>query len=276
MSDIRITTEQAKVIAERMGKCSERMNDITVTTSSAVQLIESSTRNSSITNVSSKMKAVTNKMKSTASALRANVKLMSLIVSVVEALEKKIKDMLPNTKNLIPDWAKKTSGKGLNYFYAENGVEGQVYKWNEPGVLSCTYYTLRKLRERGLGFPFKVTGKGNGGQWFDNCSDSAKKYPGRDSLANLYNEYGKSGLPVKNIVVSFSGGKYGHVVLIDSMYKNPKTGELMVEWSDMSGTKEFPIINNENGSNPAIKRTLSQFLNYYGKKTVNGAVLIGE
>lgn len=280
MSEIKLTTEQLLNIANKMSQCSERMNDITVTTSSAVQLIESSTRNSSITNVSSKMKAVTKKMKSTTNELKANYKLLSFIVAVFEAAEKKIKDMIPDTTNLIPDWAKKTDSRGLNYYTAENGAKGYVSKWNDDAHtrLSCTYYTLRRLRERGLGFPFKVPGQANGGQWFDNCSDSAKKYPGADCLTNLYNEYGKNGATVKNIVVSFSGGTYGHVVLIDSIYKDPTTGEIMVEWSDMTRTKEFGAISSENGSNPPIKRTVAEFMKYYSNigNSVNGAVLIGQ
>lgn len=277
MSEIKLTTEQVLSIAGRMSKCSERMNDITATTSSAIQLIENSTRNSSITNVSSKMKAVTKKMKSTTNELKANYTLLTYIVAFFKAVEKKIKDMLPDTKNLIPEWAKKTDPRGLNYYTAENGVSGHVCKTNDDGFLSCTYYTLRRLRERGLGYPFKVQGQGHGRQWFDNCSDSAKKYPGADCLTNLYNEYGKNGLPVKNIVISFGGGKYGHVVLIDAIYKDPKTGELMVEWSDMINYKSlgFKKLKDENASNPTVIRTLSDFKKCYSS-SINGAVLIGE
>ncbi|MBR6253902.1 MAG: hypothetical protein IKR22_00560 [Clostridiales bacterium] len=267
MSEIRISTESVKSLAVKMRGCADRMGVIETNTINATKLIENGVLNSSIGNMNSKMAALRKKVTKLHTDLEGNYDLLMFIAQKFEEADHP-------TRNLIPDWAKEKFNDS-RYYRAENGSSGYVYYRNGGGEVSCTYYTLHKLKDRGLGFPFKYAGGANGGNWFNNCSDSAKKYPGNDCLTNIMNEYGASGKPVQNIVISM-GGNPGHVLLIDKMYKDPNSGQIMVEWSDMC----YPfnkIYGDVNTLNPTKNVTLDQFKKYYSwGGNISGAVLIGE
>ena len=156
-----------------------------------------------------------------------------------------------------------------------NGKTGRICTWNRPGELSCTYYTLRKLNERGLSFPC-VSGPGNGRDWYYNfdTASGAPSFGGANALNDLANNLS---LPQENIVVSFESNTSidlkhcGHVMLIDKMYKD-SNGNTIVEWSD-----NWPSISNVNGYNPTKTATLEQFKNQYRQYNGNpvGVVVVG-
>ena len=253
-----------------MRGCADRMGVIETNTINATKLIENGVLNSSIGNMNSKMAALRKKVTKLHTDLEGNYDLLMFIAQKFEEADHP-------TRNLIPDFAKETFSNA-NYYRAENGQIGSVAYRNNGGEVSCTYYTLHRLRERGLGFPFAVTGRANGGFWFSSCSDSAKKYAGADCLTNIFNEYGASGKPISNIVLSMGGSSTsaGHVLLIDKMYKDPQTGQIMITWSDMC----YPfkkIYGDVNTQNEPMTVTLDQFKKYYSwGGNINGAVLIGE
>ena len=174
-------------------------------------------------------------------------------------------------KGLYPD----ANGVWGEYVFLSNGKVGRICTWNRPGELSCTYYTLRKLNQRGLSFPC-VAGPGNGRNWYSNF-DTASGVPsfgGANALEDLVNNLS---LPQENIVVSFETNTStdlkhcGHVMLIDKMYRD-SNGNIMFEWSD-----NYPSIANVNGSNPTKTATLAQFRSQYSRYNGNpeGVVVVG-
>ena len=270
MNEIKISTEFIRSLADKMHTCADHIHLATTMICDATASIESGVINSSIYNVNTKMATLRKRIKNLQTSTEANVQLLILIADTFEEADKSMKD-------LIPDWAKETFTNS-NYYRAENGQVGYVSFRNDDNAVSCTYYTLHRLREKGLGFPFRITGYANGGSWFDCCSDVAKKYAGDDCLINIYNEYCTKGREAKNIVVSmYSTSSAGHVILIDRMFKNPETGEIMIEWSDMC----YPfskIYGDVNTINQSKTVTLAEFRGYYSSWAgpFKGAVLIGE
>ena len=188
-------------------------------------------------------------------------------------------------KDLAPD----TNGIYGPYVYHRDGSLGRVCEWNIEGQqLSCTYYTLRKLNERGLSYPC-TGGPGNGSQWYTNFDRESglPNYDGNNALVDLANNLT---LPQENIVVSFAGGPAltlgdgtkiipGHVLLIDEIYRDGN-GNVKVKYSDMfysepgMGTK---YITSLNGKNPQVEKTLEDFMSSYNKSNgnINGVAVIG-
>lgn len=172
-------------------------------------------------------------------------------------------------KNLAPD----ANGVYGPYVYHRDGSLGRVAEWNVTGQLSCTYYTLRKLNERGLSYPC-VDGPGNGSKWYANFDHESglPNYGGNGALTDLANTLT---LPQENIVVSFdndpSGKGWGHVLLVDEMYRDGN-GSVRVKYSD-----NYPNITSLNGSNPQKDKTLEEFMSHYNKYNgnINGAVVMG-
>lgn len=169
-----------------------------------------------------------------------------------------------------------------NVVYHSNGKPGgQVYYFNDGSHindttgtrLSCTYYTLRQLNERGLSFPCK-SGPGSGGSWFYNFDEQSglPTYEGGNALEQLANS---RSLPQENIVVSFPlSSPDGHVLLIDRIFRDVD-GEIKVVYSDM-----YPYINNVNGKNAPCNppETLAQFKDKYrrrGHGDITGIVVVG-
>ena len=217
---IQASSEYIKSLAAAMSDCAELMNDILDHTSAAAELLEIGTKNGSIENMSGKMSALKKKEKKLNSYLESYPKLLMRIAYEMEKLENKL-------KNQVPDWAKETKPGLPNWYLAKNRTWGSVEQYNKREGkitgLSCTWYTLRRLREKGLGFPFKINGQANGGEWFKTASDEdAKKYPGTDCLDKLFMDYGIAGTVINNIVVSM-GANPGHVLLIDKMYFDSET-----------------------------------------------------
>lgn len=182
----------------------------------------------------------------------------------------------------IPEYAKKNvapDAKGIYgpYVYHKDGTMGKVCEWNYPGQLSCTYYTLRKLNERGVGYPC-IAGPGNGNQWYSNFDTSCElpRYSGNNSLYDLSN----GELPQDNIVVSFPSNpsndpeikKCGHVMLIDRMEKD-ESGNVWVSYSD-----NWPNITTLNGSNEVKRVRIDSFMQSYNRSngSINGIVVMGR
>lgn len=195
--------------------------------------------------------------------------------------EKEVKIEPEYEKKTLPPWTKSQKTQDdryRSYYIAEDGEPGAVFIWNYEKVdqqLSCTYYTLRKLRERGLGFPFKVTGQANGNEWYDNCADvdGVKKYEGTDALKNIMEDKTLK-KPVKNVVVSL--GKIdgtNHVVLIDEIYE--KEGEDGKKYFEMTYSDMNPDITTMNGSNAQETVKLDKYLETNNtKQKIIGAVVI--
>lgn len=158
---------------------------------------------------------------------------------------------------------------------AQNGGWARVCTWNVPGELACTFYTLRKLRERGLGYPFLHAGT-NGNQWFENCDGSVPEAGGLRCVETLFSQYGE----LTNVVVCFPTnpdptgqlGRVGHVVLIDRVYRSPQDGMLHVVFDDHRN------YSTPDGTWPAEDITYDDFLARYqswGNGTPTGARYIG-
>ena len=184
----------------------------------------------------------------------------------------------------LPDYALQGLEPDVNGIYGpfvhhRDGSLGSVCEWNdkERTELSCTYYTLRKLNERGLSYPC-VSGPGNGANWFENfdVESGLSRYEGNNALEALASD-SSHGLPQENIVVSFSSNpvsglqECGHVLLIDRIYRN-ENGAVIVQWSD-----NWPSISSLNGSNPVQEMVLEQFMGKYNSSNgeIKGAVVIG-
>ncbi len=176
---------------------------------------------------------------------------------------------IATTEGILPEWAK-APGATTAHYTAADGTVGSVYEYNRTGQLSCTYYTLRRLRERGLGFPFKTAGNASGGYWYGNCTDDVPKYGGSNCFDDLA---ASQELPVKNVVVSFpEPSPWGHVVLIDEISRDAN-GTVQIIYSDM-----WPDIADLNGTNKTEVRTIEGFkqryLPYNG--AVTGCVIVGS
>lgn len=284
MSDILLSSEFIQALTQKVGECAKYMSTIEKNTRKANKLIESGSWNSSAENMHSKMSSLETRTKNLHDNLEANYAVFQKISKIIVELNNKIKKMqedIDAMSNLLPDWAKRSFpiSEGYKYPYiAQNGQAGSVYTRNNDNAVSCTYYTLHRLHERGLGFPFKIPGKAHGGQWYDSAADIVPKFPGKNCLIDLFNKYGQNGVPIENIVVSMnSTSSVGHVVLIDKMYMDPDTNKIMVVWSDMIGTKPFKrLYGDVNETNKPITRTIEEFQStFYNSKNFNGAVLIG-
>ncbi len=171
----------------------------------------------------------------------------------------------------LPEWAKK-QGATPAYYAGADGTEWNVAEYNKDGTVSCTYYTLRRLRERGLGFPFKTaaSGEANGGNWFANCTGDVSKYEGANCFDDLV---ASRELPVKNVVMSCSEpSPWGHVMLIDEITTDAE-GHVIFISSDT-----YPPMKNINASNEAKVRQKKEFEDWYTKwnGSIIGCVVIGE
>lgn len=179
----------------------------------------------------------------------------------------------------LPEYATKDVAPYPNGIYGpvvywRDGRYGRVAEWNDEGMtqLSCTYYTLRKLNERGISFPC-TGGPGNGGSWmyyFDTEAGLPYSMAGYNSLEELFS---KNGLPQDNIVVSCSSiyaPDSGHVLLID--HAKVEGNDIKVTFSD-----NYPNISSLNGRNEPETLTLEQFCQRYGvdRGTILGAAILG-
>lgn len=190
----------------------------------------------------------------------------------------------------LPDYALQglypnANGIWRNVVVHRDGSQGAVYYFNDGSSvndttgndLSCTYYTLRKLNQRGLSYPC-TGGPGNGADWYKNFDKKSglPHYSGADALTKLIDNLT---LPQENIVVSYASNSSskaylktcGHVMLIDRIYRD-ENGVVYIESSD-----NWPDISNVNGSNPVKKRTFNEYMNYYSKYNgnINGVAVIG-
>lgn len=172
----------------------------------------------------------------------------------------------------LPDYVYRNVAPGPDGIYGpivywRDGRYGSVAEWNLTGEMSCTYYTLRKLNERGISFPC-VGGPGNGGTWmnyFDTESGTPYSMAGDGALNELFTS---NTLPQDNIVVSCSGiTDEGHVFLIDHVFRD-ENGQIMCTFSD----NYPPIYNDLNGTNPPITISLDELNSRYG---IYGAAILG-
>lgn len=178
----------------------------------------------------------------------------------------------------LPEYTKNFANPDDNHVQWKNGGCGSVSYRNWDGKLSCTYYTLRKLKERGLGYPC-IGGPGNGNSWYKNFDKDSglPNASGEDALQKLA---GSLQLPQENIVVSFDKEKYGHVLLIDEMYRDAN-GNVRVKYSEMFGyAKVGSKLANLNDKNPQVDLELNAFISRYKTGggmgyTINGAAVLG-
>lgn len=165
-----------------------------------------------------------------------------------------------------------------------DGTIGYVSYYNDPDTrtqLSCTYYTVRKLNERGLAYPCKG-GPGSGANWYGNFDTESglKSYGGNNALYELV---GGLSLPQENIVVSFASNtgktedfrKHGHVMLIDKIYM--ENGEYWVQYNDTYDDVNKKIVSGINDTNDTRWKTLDDFMSYYNRYNgaINGIVVMG-
>lgn len=279
MAKIRVETERLKVIATHLEEHNNDLYAIRCRIAASTYYIEKGAKNWSVQNITGKMNALTSEM--------------SNLVERFDGIIAKLNDAVVQNEEIstviqskIPDWAIQIpSGyEGRrNYYKGEDGIVNCVFLRNAGNEISCTYFTMWKLRERNLGFPFKTgqAGEGNGGKWFNNCSiDDKYKFAGSTCLEDMYGEYGKYGGTLNNVVVSFmppSGNSTGHVVLLDEIYKDSE-GTIRVKWTDMGYPFDQFYDPNEIGdrASNAWDMTLEDFESKYKMNECVGAVLVGD
>lgn len=188
------------------------------------------------------------------------------------------------------DWTRQlqkyNNSDGLPMIYAKTSDQRKVgiARYNiydgegsSQNQVSCTYYTLRKLNERGLGFPFKTEVSPDGKNWYANCVDTIPKAEGAGSIQSLVNRHGA---PLENIVVSFEPN---HVLLIDKAYYDA-SGQLKVSYSDMYDWEHVGQgaghLTDENASFNAVEQSIDEFINRFssgeGSSGIVGSVLVGS
>lgn len=172
-----------------------------------------------------------------------------------------------------------------------SGGDPSVDQYNDnSGWVSCTFMTLYQLHSKGLGYPFEHIGGTNGGQWFDNYAGAPEnRYTGVDGFRQMIAEYMASDQtePLRNVVVSFDSGQYGHVMLIDGIHKNGEITFRDNSWGDGFGTRLYAEYDSAEGftTDAAMKAVdnapvhgmqVEEFLRHYGYMHMNGAVIIGN
>lgn len=197
-------------------------------------------------------------------------------------------------QNQLPDWALEYDENDLeiiNYFNADGDgpFKHRICTHNLPdqnGVqaVSCTYYTLRKLRDKGLGFPFQLNntsdGNWNGGQWYEN-SIGVEKAAGSTSIQQLLDTFGGKDKSLENVVVSFSGTSLGsHVLLLDKVFVD-FNGVTQVSYSDNTNWIEGGVLTDVNKTTPIVQESLDDFIKRYTIDNsifgnIIGSVLIGR
>lgn len=179
------------------------------------------------------------------------------------------------------DWIRQYDDIYSESIPAQDGGWHQICDHNTVDTVSCTFYTIRKLRERGLGFPFASSSAYyDGKDWYDNCikTDDVPKAPGEDAIETLLSGRGS----LENVVVSFpasAGNECGHVMLIDKVFQDPLTGKTMVTFSDnYDWANNGGYLNDVKGYTKACTWTLEYFKQTYITLNggMNGAVLIGS
>lgn len=159
-----------------------------------------------------------------------------------------------------------------------------VFLWNTEGEqVSCTYHTLKRLRDKGLDYPFKDAGGSHGGgSWYTNCDRGlAEVREGYNAIEQLIQEYG---VPLENVVIDFPPQvdryghveRYGHVMLIDRIYKDGDTYK--VDFTEMinkdTGASQRDL--NSNGFEH-LGWSLEDFHSGYGGNgPIAAATLIGK
>ena len=174
------------------------------------------------------------------------------------------------------------------YYYQDDASGGDpaVAPFNdESGWVSCTFSTMYRLHKKGLGYPFATVGNTSGGQWFDNYAGAPEnRYTGVDGFRQMINEYMASDQtePLRNIVVSFDSGEYGHVMFIDGIHKDGEITFYDNSWgagfetklyaNDLSLESAMAAVDNA----PVHGMQVEEFLQHYGYMHMNGAVIIGN
>ena len=174
------------------------------------------------------------------------------------------------------------------YYYQDDASGGDpaVAPFNDnSGWVSCTFSTMYRLHKKGLGYPFATVGNTSGGQWFDNYAGAPEnRYTGVDGFRQMIAEYMASDQtePLRNIVVSFDSGEYGHVMLIDGIHKDGEITFYDNSWgsgfetklyaNDLSLESAMTAVDNA----PVHGMQVEEFLKHYGYMHMNGAVIIGN
>lgn len=174
------------------------------------------------------------------------------------------------------------------YYYQDDASGGDpaVAPFNDnSGWVSCTFSTMYRLHKKGLGYPFATVGNTSGGQWFDNYAGAPEnRYTGVDGFRQMIAEYMASDQtePLRNVVVSFDSGQYGHVMLIDGIHKNGEITFYDNSWgagfetklyaNDLSLESAMAAVDNA----PVHGMQVEEFLQHYGYMHMNGAVIIGN
>ena len=169
------------------------------------------------------------------------------------------------------------------YINLSDGGIASVAEWNTTDYwVSCTYYTLRKIKAKGLGYPGAAGAYDwNGVNWVNNLDPNCglpvskgNSNPNWDPITDLITNQGLS-LPQENIVVSFNSN---HVLLIDKIYVN-EAGVTVCDYSDQGGLYTNKGDLNPNlYSEPVTGQDLNTMLGLYGKEkgNINGAVILGK
>lgn len=174
------------------------------------------------------------------------------------------------------------------YYYQDDASGGDpaVAPFNDSsGWVSCTFSTMYRLHKKGLGYPFATVGNTSGGQWFDNYAGAPEnRYTGVDGFRQMVSEYMASDQtePLRNVVVSFDSGQYGHVMLIDGIHKNGEITFYDNSWGSGFETKLYANNLSLESAMAAVDNApvhgmqVEEFLKHYGYMHMNGAVIIGN
>ncbi|MCR5274137.1 MAG: CHAP domain-containing protein [Clostridiales bacterium] len=220
MSEIRISTESIRSVAERMRGCADRMSSIEANTNSATKLIENGVTNSSIGNMRSKMTALRNKVKTLHSNLEANYELLMKTVRVFELADKKLKEDQA-LDLVIEKYNKKEKIDISSYPRKRNGVRSNgvgYYFLYEDG---CTWYAFSRWSEVNGKDPVFAGHPGNASNWANSIDKNAMNCVS----TSVENSIVANAIAVNSVggnhVVYIEGVRDGMVYFSESAYSNP-------------------------------------------------------
>lgn len=307
---LQIDTEEYRRMASSARRNAESIMESTIDINGFVNKVEVAWISQASSEYCEKIKNITEKMKNTAYDLNGLSKRINSYVNDIIAADHEAAEIIgggssggnsssqATTQSVVLDRykAKNYSTKGVvgatgyegygGYYYQNDSIGAAVAQFNDnSGWVSCTFTTLHKLHSKELGYPFDHVGDTSGGQWFDNCAaDSANKYAGVEGFRQMVNEYMESDQtePLRNIVVSFDSGQYGHVLFIDGIHKDGEITFYDNSWGPGFETRLYAENLTTEAAIKAVDNApvhgmqVEEFLNHYKWMDMNGAVIIGN
>lgn len=248
MNEIQISTVFLNNLASKMNSCADHMGAIKTNTSSATDLIISSTCNSSIGNMSIKVSALNNKSNSLHTKLETNYKLLMTLIQSIEAVNdkvKKIQDEINATLalNLIIEKYKKKERIDISkYPKTRYGVRSNGKRYFFEYGDGCTWYAFSRWSEvNGKDLVF-ASHPGNAKNWANSIDKNAMNCVS----TSVENSIVRNAIAVDskggNHVVYIEGVRDGKVYYSEGYYSNPSKSGTICEKTIEDFKKKYEYI----------------------------------